>query len=159
VTLGTVATTGLLYQPPDDRWGWLWRNWWNEDWQGKPKYSGKTCPSATLSTTNSTWLDPGLKPGCRGGKPETNRLSWWAVTISGLSSRLRTAGTCGTPGILLPCCDCPARREASHARWWTSFRLQGEGGGGRVWKNSKKTVFVHCMIGWWAAETCASPHL
>jgi hypothetical protein len=27
-------------------------NWWNEDWQGKPKYSEKTCPSATLSTTN-----------------------------------------------------------------------------------------------------------
>jgi hypothetical protein len=24
---------------PDDRWLWLWRNWWNEDWQGKPMYS------------------------------------------------------------------------------------------------------------------------
>jgi hypothetical protein len=23
---------------PDDRWGWLWSNWW------KPKYSEKTCP-------------------------------------------------------------------------------------------------------------------
>jgi hypothetical protein len=53
---------------PDDRWGWLWRNWWNADWQGKPKYSDKTCPSATLSTTNPTWLDLGLNPG-RGGKP------------------------------------------------------------------------------------------
>jgi hypothetical protein len=21
---------------PDDRWGWLWSNWWNEDWQRKP---------------------------------------------------------------------------------------------------------------------------
>jgi hypothetical protein len=30
----------------DDRWWRLWRNWWNEDWQGKPKYSEKTCPSA-----------------------------------------------------------------------------------------------------------------
>jgi hypothetical protein len=30
----------------------LWSNWWNEDWQGKPKYSEKTFPSATLSTTN-----------------------------------------------------------------------------------------------------------
>jgi hypothetical protein len=30
--------------------GWLWqcRNQWN-DWQGKPKYSEKTCPSAALS--------------------------------------------------------------------------------------------------------------
>jgi hypothetical protein len=28
---------------PDDRWWWLWRNWRNEDWQEKPKYSEKTC--------------------------------------------------------------------------------------------------------------------
>jgi hypothetical protein len=32
---------------PDYRW-WLWSSWWNEDWQGKPKYSEKTCPSAML---------------------------------------------------------------------------------------------------------------
>jgi hypothetical protein len=44
---------------PDDRWWWLWRNWWNEDWQGKSKYSEKTCSSATLSTTNPTWPDLG----------------------------------------------------------------------------------------------------
>jgi hypothetical protein len=37
----------------------------------KPKYSEKTCPSATLSTTNPTRLDPGLNPGRRGGKPAT----------------------------------------------------------------------------------------
>jgi hypothetical protein len=48
--------------------------WWNEDWQGKPKYSEKTCPSATLSTTNPTWLDPGLKPA-------TNRLSYGAALL------------------------------------------------------------------------------
>jgi hypothetical protein len=24
----------------------LWRNWWNRDWQGKPKYSEKNYPSA-----------------------------------------------------------------------------------------------------------------
>jgi hypothetical protein len=29
-------------------------DWWNEEWQGKPKNSEKTCPSATLSTTNPT---------------------------------------------------------------------------------------------------------
>jgi hypothetical protein len=58
----------------------LWRNWWNEDWQGKPKYSEKTCPSATLSTTNPTCLDPGLNPGPRGGTPATNRLSYGAAT-------------------------------------------------------------------------------
>jgi hypothetical protein len=64
---------------PDDRWGWLWSNWWNEDWQGKPKYSEKTCPSATLSTTNPTWPDPGSNPGRLGGKPATNRLSYVAA--------------------------------------------------------------------------------
>jgi hypothetical protein len=32
---------------------------WNGIDRGKPKYSGgKPCPSATLSTTNSTWTDP-----------------------------------------------------------------------------------------------------
>jgi hypothetical protein len=60
-------------------WLWWWRIWWNEDWQGKPKYSEKTYPSATLSTTNPPWPDPGSNPGCRGGKPATNRLSCGAA--------------------------------------------------------------------------------
>jgi hypothetical protein len=32
------------------------------------------CPSQ-----NPTWPDPGLNPGCRGGKPATNRLSYGAA--------------------------------------------------------------------------------
>jgi hypothetical protein len=36
---------------------------------------GKTCPSATLSTINPTWTDPGLNPGLRGERPASNRLS------------------------------------------------------------------------------------
>jgi hypothetical protein len=59
----------------------LWSNWWNEDWQGKPKYSEKTCPSATLSTTNPTWPDPGSNPGRRNGKPVTNRWSNGAALV------------------------------------------------------------------------------
>jgi hypothetical protein len=57
---------GLLHQPHmiDDN---VWSRWWNKNWQGKLKYSGKTCPSATLSTTNPTWHDLGH---C-GGKPAT----------------------------------------------------------------------------------------
>jgi hypothetical protein len=35
----------------------------------------KTCTSATLSTTNPTWTDPGSNPGLRGEMPATNRLS------------------------------------------------------------------------------------
>jgi hypothetical protein len=34
----------------------------------------KTCPSATLSTTNPTWIDPGAKPGLRVERPATNDL-------------------------------------------------------------------------------------
>jgi hypothetical protein len=36
---------------------------------------GKTSPSATLSTTNPTWTDPGSNPGLRGGRPAANCLS------------------------------------------------------------------------------------
>jgi hypothetical protein len=36
---------------------------------------GKTCPSATFSTTNPIWTDPGSNPGLRSGRPATNRLS------------------------------------------------------------------------------------
>jgi hypothetical protein len=36
---------------------------------------GKTCPSATLSTKNPTWIDTGSNPGLRGGRPAANRLS------------------------------------------------------------------------------------
>jgi hypothetical protein len=39
----------------------------------------KSCPSATLSTTNPTRLDPILNPGRRGGKAATNRLSYGAA--------------------------------------------------------------------------------
>jgi hypothetical protein len=53
----------------------------NEDWQGKPKYSEKTCSSATLSTTNPTWPDPGSNPARRNGKPTTNCFRYGAAII------------------------------------------------------------------------------
>jgi hypothetical protein len=74
--LGPLSTAATDWPTvPAPRWLWWWRIWLNEDWQGKSKYSEKTHPSATLSTTNPTWPDPGLNPGRRGGKPATNRLS------------------------------------------------------------------------------------
>jgi hypothetical protein len=42
----------------------------------RTKYLKETCPSATLSTTYPTWLDLGSYPGRRGGKLETNLLSY-----------------------------------------------------------------------------------
>jgi hypothetical protein len=73
--LGTSATNWPIVPAPDYRW-WMWSSQWNENWQEKPKYSEKTCPIATLSTTNPTWPDPGSNLGGRGGNPATNCLSY-----------------------------------------------------------------------------------
>jgi hypothetical protein len=63
----------------------LWSNCWSEDWQGKPKYSEKTCPSATLSHHKSHMPRSGFEPPDRsGGKPATNRLSYGAALTCNL---------------------------------------------------------------------------
>jgi hypothetical protein len=46
---------------------------WNEIDREKP------CPSATLSTINPTWTDPGPNPGLRSERPATTRLSHGAA--------------------------------------------------------------------------------
>jgi hypothetical protein len=48
---------------------------WNDNDREKPKKSEETCPSATLSTTNPTWTDPGVNPGLQGERPATSRLT------------------------------------------------------------------------------------
>ena len=55
---------------------------WNETDRGKPKYSGKTCPSATLSTTNPTWTDPGSNPDFRGERPASHGTASWRLECS-----------------------------------------------------------------------------
>ena len=42
---------------------------------------GKTCPSATWSTTNPTWTDAGSNPGLRGEKPAPNLEIWFVPGI------------------------------------------------------------------------------
>jgi hypothetical protein len=49
--------------------------WWNYIFAGEIEVLGENLPSATLSTTNPTWIDPGANPGLRGERPATNRLS------------------------------------------------------------------------------------
>jgi hypothetical protein len=74
---GMSASICPIVQTPDDDDDDddVWCSRWNENWQGKPKYSEKTCPNTTLSTTNPTWPHLGSNPGHRDGKPATDRLS------------------------------------------------------------------------------------
>jgi hypothetical protein len=70
-----AATTGLLYQPQmidDGDCGAI----------GGMKIGRETCPSTTLSATNTTCLDSGSNPDLRGGKPATNRLSYGAALMN-----------------------------------------------------------------------------
>jgi hypothetical protein len=85
--LGTSATNWPIVPAQDNRW-WVWSSRWNEDWQGKPKYSEKSCPSATLSTTNPPWPDLGWNLDSRGGKPATNRLSYGTALTASLEKQL-----------------------------------------------------------------------
>jgi hypothetical protein len=53
--LGTSATNWpIVTASDDDDDDDEWSSRWNENWQGKQKYSEKTFPSATSSTINST---------------------------------------------------------------------------------------------------------
>jgi hypothetical protein len=49
--------------------------WWNDVFAGETEVLGENLPSATLSTTNPTWIDPDANTGLRGERPATNRLS------------------------------------------------------------------------------------
>ena len=49
-------------------------HWWNDTDRSELKYSEKTCPSATLSTINPTWMAPQSNPGLRGQRSKFNRL-------------------------------------------------------------------------------------
>jgi hypothetical protein len=77
--LGTSATNWPIAPAQDDRW-WVWSSRWNENWQGKPKYSEKTCPSDTWSTKNSTKPDLCSNSGRRDGNPATKRLSYFRAS-------------------------------------------------------------------------------
>jgi hypothetical protein len=48
----------------------------------------RTCPSATLCTTNSTWTVLSANPGLRGEKPATNRLSYAITRVCYLNALL-----------------------------------------------------------------------
>jgi hypothetical protein len=55
----------------------------------------KTCPSATLSTTHPTCIDPGANAGLRGDSPGTNRwaMAWPTLHRYGELQGVRIVGT------------------------------------------------------------------
>jgi hypothetical protein len=59
----------------------MWSSWWNDNWQGKPKYSEKTCHSATLSTINPTRSNLGSILVHHHGHPTANCLSYGNVHL------------------------------------------------------------------------------
>jgi hypothetical protein len=61
---------------PDDRWGWLWSNWWNEDWQGNRSTRRKPAPALTVHY-KSHLSRPGIKT--RAAVVENQRLTAWAM--------------------------------------------------------------------------------
>jgi hypothetical protein len=64
--------TGLLYQPRMIGDGDCGGIGGMKIGRGNRSTRDKTCPNATLSTTDHTWLDPDLNSGSCGGKPATN---------------------------------------------------------------------------------------
>jgi hypothetical protein len=115
--LGTAATNWPTLPAPDDRWWWVWSSRWNEDWQGKLKYSEKTCPIATLFTKNPTWRDPSSNPGRWGGQPASNRLSYSTDTEG---SWYRGQGSNREPLKYKRSVNALSALLGSKAKWWTN---------------------------------------
>jgi hypothetical protein len=65
----------------------------------------EACPSATLSTTNPTWTEPGSNPGLRRGRSAANRLSHGRANglIVGIVSSNLTEDVDGSRFCLLCC--------------------------------------------------------
>jgi hypothetical protein len=134
---------------------WVWRATVEWYWQGKTEELGETRPSATLSTTNPTWIDPGANPGLRGERPATNDLSNGTALSTNLLKNKEK------------CRHFPCHILASSNRILS--RLQGpfNKNSSRVWKELKYRPqtpdlsacgFITCSllgIYWIYAHTCA----
>jgi hypothetical protein len=64
--MGLMLIPLMIYEHGEPRWDVIDRV--------KPKKLKKSCPSATLSTTNPNRTDPGVNRGLRDERPATSRL-------------------------------------------------------------------------------------
>jgi hypothetical protein len=84
--IGTAATHGLLCQPRVIM-KMIVEKRMECRLAGETEILGENLPQRHFCPSqNPTWLDPGLNPGRRGGKPTTNRLSYGAVSEETLNS-------------------------------------------------------------------------
>jgi hypothetical protein len=114
-----LALRPILAYCTSPGWWWLWSNRWNEDWQGKPKYSEKTCPSGTLPKTNPTWSDTGSNPGRRDGN---QRVTAWTMARP-LSSGLTTSFSRRNQLIICQICYLQHLLPSSEAQGFPTFVL------------------------------------
>jgi hypothetical protein len=73
-SLGAMASNGPVMPASDD--GWVQNITGVIIGSEIPKLLQKTCPGATLPTTNPTWTTLALNPGLRAKTLATNRLSY-----------------------------------------------------------------------------------
>jgi hypothetical protein len=120
----------LLAYCTSPRWWWLWRNWWNKVWQGKPKYSETTYPSVTLFITKSHMTRTGFEPG----PPR------WEASDNFFYLVCKAIGTAATPGLL-----CQPRLNW---RWmWRSrWNVDWQGKPKFLEKTYPSATFVHHKI-------------
>jgi hypothetical protein len=89
--VGWVPSRGCLFTSEYyafSRWYEFGERRWNDILRGENRRTRrKTCHSATLSTINPTWIDPGANPGLRGERPATNNLSHGTALISLVNSK------------------------------------------------------------------------
>jgi hypothetical protein len=65
---------------------------WNDIDRENLRTRRKTCSSATLSTTNPTWIDPDANPGLRSETPATNDLSHGTTQVKVLQIEYTATG-------------------------------------------------------------------
>jgi hypothetical protein len=82
---------------------------WNDTDRGNRRYRRKTCPYATLFTTNPIWTDQGANTGLRGERLATNQHGSHLLKI-----KLDIIHSTKVLNIVLYCCKAASNK---HKKW------------------------------------------